>query len=143
MLRIAGGEPLGLRQSDIQLNGAALQMRLNAEDPQRDFFPSPGLVEELIWPQGEGVRVDTHLYQGYRVPPYYDSLLAKLIVHGADRAQALRRAQAAVAQTTLSGMASTLTLHGELLEQAWLHSADFHTGTLETWLATRRSGGAA
>jgi acetyl-CoA carboxylase biotin carboxylase subunit len=143
MLRIAGGEPLGLRQSDIQLNGAALQMRLNAEDPQRDFFPSPGLVEELIWPQGEGIRVDTHLYQGYRVPPYYDSLLAKLIVHGADRAQALRRAQAAVAQTTLSGMASTLTLHGELLEQAWLHSADFHTGTLETWLATRRSGGAA
>ncbi|MFJ4193478.1 acetyl-CoA carboxylase biotin carboxylase subunit [Pseudomonas sp. NPDC089534] len=143
MLRIAGGEPLGFKQSDIQLNGAALQMRLNAEDPQRDFFPSPGLVEELIWPQGEGIRVDTHLYQYYRVPPYYDSLLAKLIVHGADRAEALRRARAAVEQTTLSGMASTLTLHSELLEQAWLHSADFHTGTLETWLAARRHGGQA
>ena len=143
MLRIAGGEPLGLQQSDIRLNGAALQMRLNAEDPARDFFPSPGLVQALNWPEGEGVRVDTHLYEGYRVPPYYDSLLAKLIVHGSDRAEALARARLAVEQTTLSGMASTLSLHGELLEQSWLHDADFHTGTLETWLAARRSGGEA
>ncbi|MDB5984299.1 MAG: accC [Pseudomonas sp.] len=143
MLRIADGEPLGFRQSDIQLNGAALQMRLNAEDPARNFFPSPGLVEELIWPHGVGIRVDTHLYQGYRVPPYYDSLLAKLIVHGADRAEALARARVAVGQTTLTGMASTLSLHGELLEQPWLHSADFHTGTLETWLAERHSEGEA
>ncbi|MNX77317.1 Biotin carboxylase [compost metagenome] len=143
MLRIAGGEPLGLQQSDIRLNGAALQMRLNAEDPARDFFPSPGLVQALNWPEGEGVRVDTHLYEGYRVPPYYDSLLAKLIVHGSDRAEALARARLAVEQTTLTGMASTLSLHGELLEQPWLHDADFHTGTLETWLAERRSGGEA
>jgi acetyl-CoA carboxylase, biotin carboxylase subunit len=142
-LRLAGGEPLGFRQSDIEINGAALQMRLNAEDPARDFFPSPGLVQALNWPQGEGVRVDSHLYEGYRVPPYYDSLLAKLIVHGRDRAEALARARLAVEQTTLTGMASTLSLHGELLEQPWLHTADFHTGTLETWLAERRSGGAA
>ncbi|BAQ76312.1 acetyl-CoA carboxylase biotin carboxylase subunit [Pseudomonas sp. Os17] len=143
MLRIAGGEPLGLRQSDIQLNGAALQMRLNAEDPARDFFPSPGRVEQLVWPQGPGVRVDSHLYPGYAVPPYYDSLLAKLIVHGADRDQALARARLAVEQTTLSGMASTLSLHRELLAEPWLQQADFHTGTLETWLATRRAGGVA
>ncbi len=143
MLRIAGGEPLGLTQSDIRLNGAALQMRLNAEDPARHFLPSPGVVEALSWPQGDGIRVDTHLYQGYRVPPYYDSLLAKLIVHGADRAQALARARFAVQHTTLTGMASTLALHGELLEQPWLHSADFHTGTLETWLAERHSAGEA
>ncbi|MBI6952131.1 acetyl-CoA carboxylase biotin carboxylase subunit [Pseudomonas sp. CCOS 191] len=143
MLRIAGGEPLGLKQSDIEINGAALQMRLNAEDPARDFFPNPGLVQALNWPEGEGVRVDSHLYEGYRVPPYYDSLLAKLIVHGRDRTEALTRARLAVEQTTLTGMASTLSLHGELLEQPWLHTADFHTGTLETWLAERRSGGAA
>lgn len=143
MLRIAGGEPLGLRQSDIQLNGAALQMRLNAEDPARDFFPSPGRVEQLIWPQGPGVRVDSHLYPGYAVPPYYDSLLAKLIVHGADRDEALARARLAVEQTTLSGMASTLALHRELLAEPWLQQADFHTGTLETWLAARRAGGVA
>lgn len=143
MLRIAGGEPLALKQSDIQLKGAALQMRLNAEDPERDFFPCPGRVEELIWPQGAGIRVDTHLYAGYRVPPYYDSLLAKLIVQGADRAEALARALKAVEQTTLSGMASTLPLHRELLQQPWLHRADFNTGTLETWLAERRGGGKA
>ncbi|WP_047305685.1 acetyl-CoA carboxylase biotin carboxylase subunit [Pseudomonas fluorescens] len=143
MLRIAGGEPLGLRQSDIQLNGAALQMRLNAEDPARDFFPSPGRVEQLIWPQGPGVRVDSHLYPGYAVPPYYDSLLAKLIVHGADRDEALARARLVVEQTTLTGMASTLALHRELLAEPWLQQADFHTGTLETWLAARRAGGVA
>ena len=101
------------------------------------------MVESLIWPQGEGIRVDTHLYPGYRVPPYYDSLLAKLIVHGHDRTEALARARGAVANTTLTGMANTLALHGELLEQPWLHSADFHTGTLETWLTERRSGGEA
>ena len=143
MLRIAAGEPLGLQQSDIRLNGAAVQMRLNAEDPARNFFPSPGVVEALVWPQGEGVRVDTHLYQGYRVPPYYDSLLAKLIVHGADRSQALARASSAVEQTQLTGMASTLSLHGQLLKQPWLHSADFNTGTLETWLAEHSGGGDA
>lgn len=143
MLRIAGGELLAIEQSDIQLNGVALQMRLNAEDPARDFFPSPGLVEALVWPQGEGIRIDTHLYQGYRVPPYYDSLLAKLIVHGADRDEALARARRAVEQTTLGGVASTLSLHGELLTQPWLISADFNTGTLEAWLAADRSAGEA
>ena len=143
MLRIAGGELLAIEQSDIQLNGVALQMRLNAEDPARDFFPSPGLVEALVWPQGEGIRIDTHLYEGYRVPPYYDSLLAKLIVHGADRDEALARARRAVEQTTLGGMASTLSLHGELLTQPWLISADFNTGTLEAWLTADRSAGEA
>lgn len=141
MLRIAGGEPLYLQQCDIRLKGAALQMRLNAEDPARDFFPCPGLVAELIWPQGEGIRVDTHLYPGYRVPPNYDSLLAKLIVQGDDRAHALARALRAVQQTTLGGMTSTLSLHNELLQQPWLHSADFNTGTLEIWLTERRKGG--
>ncbi|MGV8346583.1 acetyl-CoA carboxylase biotin carboxylase subunit, partial [Pseudomonas aeruginosa] len=80
---------------DIRLNGAALERRINAEDPTRNFVPSPGTVERLEWPQGEGVRVDSHLYPGYRVPPYYDSLLAKLIVHGRDRDEAFARARQA------------------------------------------------
>ena len=143
MLRIAAGEPLGLRQSDIVLHGAALQMRVNAEDPARNFFPSPGVVQQLVWPQGSGVRVDSHLYEGYVVPPYYDSLLAKLIVHGRDRGEALARARIALEHTTLTGMASTLALHRELLAEPWLHQADFHTGTLENWLATRHSAGEA
>ncbi|RWU19172.1 acetyl-CoA carboxylase biotin carboxylase subunit [Pseudomonas alkylphenolica] len=135
MLRIASGEPLGLQQSDIVLRGAAIEMRVNAEDPARDFFPSPGLVDSLTWPQGEGVRVDSHLFSGYKVPAYYDSLLAKIIVHGNDRTQALARARKALADTTLSGMATTLALHAQLLEQPWLADARFNTGTLETWLA--------
>jgi len=143
MLRIAGGEPLSLQQADIHMRGAALEMRINAEDPERDFFPSPGTVTELHWPQGEGIRVESHLYAGYRVPPYYDSLLAKLVVHGDDRCEAIERAQAAVAATRLSGMATTLPLHQWLLEDARLQTARFDTGTLEIWLAERAATRAA
>ncbi|ADJ65583.1 acetyl-CoA carboxylase biotin carboxylase subunit [Herbaspirillum seropedicae] len=137
MLRIAGGEPLGLQQSDIRMQGAALEMRINAEDPERNFFPCPGTVAELQWPQGEGIRVESHLYAGYRIPPYYDSLLAKLVVHGKDRAQAIARAQAAVLATRITGMATTLSLHQWLLADARVQSARFDTGALETWLAER------
>ncbi|WP_295517907.1 acetyl-CoA carboxylase biotin carboxylase subunit [uncultured Pseudomonas sp.] len=137
MLRIAGGEPLTLRQDAIRLQGAALEMRINAEDPARNFFPCPGVVESLGWPQGEGVRVDSHLYPGYRVPPYYDSLLAKIIVYGRDRAEAFARARQALADTELTGMATTLSLHRWLLADARVQAAQFDTGTLETWLAER------
>lgn len=134
MLRVAGGEPLGLMQSDIKLNGAAIQMRVNAEDPGRDFFPCPGTVVELQWPEGEGVRVDSHLFKGYKVPPYYDSLLAKVITYGSDREEALAIARQAVSATKLEGMATTLSLHALLLNQPWVARADFNTGTLEQWL---------
>ncbi|MDT4834834.1 Biotin carboxylase [compost metagenome] len=137
MLRIAAGEKLALRQEDIRLQGAALEMRINAEDPERNFFPSPGVVESLGWPQGEGVRVDSHLYPGYRVPAYYDSLLAKIIVHGKDRAEAFARAQQALDGTTLTGMATTLPLHQWLLADPRVRAAQFDTGTLEVWLAER------
>jgi acetyl-CoA carboxylase biotin carboxylase subunit len=137
MLRIAGGEPLAWQQSEIQMAGAALEMRINAEDPARNFFPCPGTVAELSWPQGPGIRVESHLYPGYRVPPYYDSLLAKLVVHGADRAQAIARAQAALAATQLTGMATTLPLHQWLLADDRVRHARFDTGALESWLAER------
>ncbi|WP_417661656.1 acetyl-CoA carboxylase biotin carboxylase subunit [Pseudomonas sp.] len=137
MLRIAGGEPLTLRQSDICLNGVALEMRINAEDPERNFFPCPGVVESLSWPEGEGIRIESHIFQGYRVPPYYDSLLAKIIVHAADREQAFARAREALAATELTGMATTLTLHRSLLEETCICAGDFDTGTLERLLAER------
>ena len=101
------------------------------------FLPSPGTVERLEWPQGEGVRVDSHLYPGYRVPPYYDSLLAKLIVHGRDRDEAFARARQALERTVLAGMATTLPLHRWLLADARVQAAQFDTATLETWLAER------
>ncbi|MBT8769241.1 acetyl-CoA carboxylase biotin carboxylase subunit [Metapseudomonas boanensis] len=137
MLRIAGGESLSLRQDDIHIQGAALEMRINAEDPARNFFPSPGLVEELVWPQGEGIRVESHLFEGYRVPAYYDSLLAKLVVHGGDRAEAFARAEAALDATRLTGMATTIALHRLLLADPAVRDGQFDTGTLEPWLAER------
>ncbi|MCY1428901.1 Biotin carboxylase [compost metagenome] len=137
MLRIAAGEKLEWSQEEIRLEGAALEMRINAEDPERNFLPSPGVVESLGWPQGEGVRVDSHLYPGYRVPAYYDSLLAKIIVHGKDRAEAFARAQQALESTTLTGMATTLPLHQWLLADPRVRAAQFDTGTLEVWLAER------
>lgn len=137
MLRIAGGEPLSLSQEAIRLQGAALEMRINAEDPARNFFPSPGVVRSLSWPQGEGVRVDSHLFEGYRVPAYYDSLLAKVVVQGADRNEAFARAEQALAATRLTGMATTLPLHRLLLADAAVRDGQFDTGTLEPWLVER------
>lgn len=137
MLRIAGGEPLSLSQAEIRLQGAALEMRINAEDPARNFFPSPGVVQSLSWPQGEGVRVDSHLFEGYRVPAYYDSLLAKVVVQGADRNEAFARAEQALATTRLTGMATTLPLHRLLLADAAVRDGQFDTGTLEPWLVER------
>lgn len=137
MLRIAGGEPLPLSQEEIRLQGAALEMRINAEDPARNFFPSPGVVQSLSWPQGEGVRVDSHLFEGYRVPAYYDSLLAKVVVQGADRSEAFARAEQALAATRLTGMATTLPLHRLLLADAAVRDGQFDTGTLEPWLVER------
>ncbi|MDH1108379.1 acetyl-CoA carboxylase biotin carboxylase subunit [Pseudomonas otitidis] len=137
MLRIAGGEPLSLSQEAIRLQGAALEMRINAEDPARNFFPSPGVVQSLSWPQGEGVRVDSHLFEGYRVPAYYDSLLAKVVVQGADRNEAFARAEQALAATRLTGMATTLPLHRLLLADAAVRDGQFDTCTLEPWLVER------
>ncbi|WMR31608.1 acetyl-CoA carboxylase biotin carboxylase subunit [Metapseudomonas otitidis] len=137
MLRIAGGEPLSLSQEAIRLQGAALEMRINAEDPARNFFPSPGVVQSLSWPQGEGVHVDSHLFEGYRVPAYYDSLLAKVVVQGADRNEAFARAEQALAATRLTGMATTLPLHRLLLADAAVRDGQFDTGTLEPWLVER------
>lgn len=135
MLRIAGGEPLMWQQADIRMQGAAIEMRINAEDPQRNFFPCPGTVAELVWPQGQGIRVESHLYAGYRVPPYYDSLLAKLVVHGRDRSEALQRAALALDATRLTGMATTLPLHQWLVADARVRNAQFDTAALERWLA--------
>ncbi|CAG9000574.1 MAG: Biotin carboxylase [Candidatus Celerinatantimonas neptuna] len=135
MIRIALGEPLSLTQEQIELKGAALEMRINAEDPKLNFFPSPGTISELCWPQGEGIRIESHIYAGYTIPPYYDSLLAKLIVHGENRSQAFERADEALQQLCLSGVATTIPLHQMLLHDPLIQSANFNTNTLEHWLS--------
>ena len=138
MLRIADGEPLRLRQQDIAIRGAAIECRINAEDPKRNFAPSPGRVEHVRWPGGPGVRVDSMLYPGCSVPPYYDSLLAKLIVWDESRAAALARMARALDEVELTGVHSTLALHRELLEDADVLAGRYHTIYLEAWMQRDR-----
>jgi len=129
-IAIASGEGLRIAQAELKFTGAAIELRVNAEDPERDFAPSPGVVGEVHWPGGEGLRVDTHIESGSRVPPYYDSLLGKIIASGADRDQALARARQAVAQSRLSGVSTNLALHTRVLADAEFAAGGVDTGYL-------------
>jgi acetyl-CoA carboxylase biotin carboxylase subunit len=117
-IRLASGEPLALRQEQVQLRGHAIEFRINAEDPGDNFAPQTGTVEELQLPGGPGVRVDTHLYPGYEVPPYYDSLLAKLIVWGETREVALARSRRALAEFQVTGIKTNLPFHRGIIDNA-------------------------
>ena len=132
-IRIAGGEPLGLRQQDIPFRGHAIECRVTAEDPV-SFAPSPGRITAYAAPGGPGVRVDSHCFTGYTVPPYYDSLVAKLITHGADRAEALARMRRAVAEYVVEGIKTTLPLHARLLADPRFTAGDYSTTFLESGL---------
>ncbi|HET7636530.1 MAG TPA: acetyl-CoA carboxylase biotin carboxylase subunit [Candidatus Limnocylindria bacterium] len=130
-VRLAAGERLSLRQEQVQLRGHAIEFRINAEDPGADFAPQAGPIEELHLPAGPGVRVDTHLYPGYEVPPYYDSLLAKLIVWGEDRAQALARSRRALAEFHIGGITTNLAFHRGIIENAAFLDAEVSTNMLD------------
>jgi acetyl-CoA carboxylase, biotin carboxylase subunit len=134
-LRIADGEPLRFRQGDIVLRGAALECRINAEDPEQDFRPNPGRIDELVWPAGPGVRIDSMLYQGYSVPPFYDSLLAKLIVFDESRAAALARLERALRELRIGGVKTTAPLHQALLADDDVRAGRYHTNYLEAWMS--------
>ena len=135
MIRIAGGEPLRFKQADIVMRGVAIECRINAEDPEKNFMPSPGKVHEVILPGGPGVRVDSMLYPGYTVPPWYDSLLAKLVVHAEDRPAAIARMRRALGELHIEGVKTTRGLHLMLMDEPRFQSADFDTNALEGWLA--------
>ena len=134
MIRIAGGEPLRLRQEDIRRQGHAIECRINAEDPFSDFMPNPGQIENLSLPGGPGVRFDSLLYPGYAVPPFYDSLLGKLIVWDEDRSRALARLARALNELEISGIKTTIPLHQALVIDPSVRGAAFHTKFLEQWL---------
>ncbi|MGE3254820.1 acetyl-CoA carboxylase biotin carboxylase subunit [Pseudonocardia sp.] len=136
-LRIAAGEPLRFAQSDIAARGHAVEFRICAEDPDRGFLPTPGAVGRVALPAGPWVRCDTWLEPDTRVSPYYDSLLAKVVVWGEDRAGALRRARRALREFAVEGVATTAGLMTELLDEPWFAAGEFHTGTVEEWLARR------
>src|SRR5215207_5809264 len=133
-IRVAGGEPLSLKQEDVPFNGWAMEFRINAEDPEKDFMPSPGEISFLDVPGGPGVRVDSAIYQGYKIPPFYDSLVAKLIVWALTREEAINRARRALREYRLEGIKTTIPLHIRLLEEKALRSGDYHTGYLEELL---------
>ena len=135
MILIAQGEPLRLAQPEVRTRGAAIEVRINAEDPERDFRPSPGRVAALTLPAGPGVRVDTMLYPGCVVPPYYDSLLAKIIVHAETRALALARLRRALDEFDIEGVVTTASLHKRLSRLSEVQDAQFDTGFLERLLA--------
>lgn len=139
MLRIAGGEPLRLKQEDIAVRGHAIEVRLNAEDPARDFAPAPGQISELRVPGGPGVRFDSMLYQGYQVPPFYDSLLAKLIVHGETREAAITRLIRALSELRIGGLKTTKPLFLALAADPAVRAGAVHTRWLEGWLTENAS----
>jgi acetyl-CoA carboxylase, biotin carboxylase subunit len=131
-IRIAAGEPLGLSQADVVTRGHAIEFRINAEDAEREFRPAAGVVERYLAPGGPGVRMDSHLYAGYEVPPFYDSLLGKLIVWGPTRAAAIERGQVALAELMIEGLVTNVPIH-----QALLSSEAFLEGRMTTNLLDR------
>ena len=136
-IRIAAGEPLGLRQSDVTTRGHAIEFRINAEDPAHDFRPGAGVIERYHAPGGPGVRMDSHLYPGYEVPPYYDSLLGKLIIWGPDRPTAIARGRAALEELLVEGVVTNIEIHRALLENEAFLEGRMTTNLLD------RVGGAA
>jgi acetyl-CoA carboxylase biotin carboxylase subunit len=131
-LRVAANEPLPLTQADVTVTGHAIECRINAEDPDDDFRPSPGTVTRLQFPEGEGIRVDTHLSSGDRIPPNYDSMVAKLLVHADTREAAIERMEAALADTVVDGVRNNLELHKRILAWEAFRSGQYDTRSLET-----------
>jgi acetyl-CoA carboxylase biotin carboxylase subunit len=139
-LAVAEGLPLRIRQQDVVLTGHAVECRINAEDWADGFRPSPGRVEQVVLPVGEGLRVDTHVQGGSVVPPFYDSLLAKLIVHGRDRDDALDRARAALDLLSIRGVTTTVPVHRALLGDPEFRAGGVDTAFFERFLTTQPAG---
>jgi acetyl-CoA carboxylase biotin carboxylase subunit len=134
-IRVAAGEPLPFKQEDIQVRGAAIECRINAEDASRNFQPSPGKIERLIVPGGFGVRFDSHVYSGYTVSPYYDSMIGKLIVHQPTRREAIDCMSRALGELRVDGIKTTAPLHREILSHAAFHECRIDTTFVErTWM---------
>ncbi|NOD35102.1 MULTISPECIES: acetyl-CoA carboxylase biotin carboxylase subunit [unclassified Ruegeria] len=133
-IRVAAGEPMSFGQEDLEINGHAIEVRINAEKLP-NFSPCPGKITAYHAPGGLGVRMDSALYDGYSIPPYYDSLIAKLIVQGRDRAEALARLERALGELIVDGIDTTVPLFHALLQEPDLHSGDYNIHWLERWLA--------
>jgi acetyl-CoA carboxylase biotin carboxylase subunit len=134
---IAAGEPLKLSQGDIEFRGHAIECRINAEDPFDDFRPSPGRIEMYYPPGGRGVRLDSHAYAGYTIPPHYDSMIAKVITFGKDRREAMDKMSRALSEYLITGIKTTIPF-----EQAILQDPNFRRGVYSTNFVEQLLGGA-
>jgi len=130
-IRVAAGEPLSFRQEDVQCRGAAIECRINAENPDKNFMPNPGTIEEIFAPGGLGVRFDSHVYAGYTVPPHYDSMIGKLIVHRPTRAEAIATMRRALAELQVKGISTTAAFHDRVLQHPEFVSGKHDTKFVE------------
>ncbi|MEL6385369.1 MAG: acetyl-CoA carboxylase biotin carboxylase subunit, partial [Cyanobacteria bacterium J06626_18] len=126
-IRIAQGHPLSVTQEQVQLRGHAIECRINAEDPNHNFRPAPGRISGYLPPGGPGVRIDSHVYTDYEIPPYYDSLVGKLIVWGPDRPTAIRRMKRALRECAITGLPTTIPFHQMVLENPQFRSGEVYT----------------
>ena len=134
-ISIAAGNKLGIKQEEVEIRGHAIECRINAEDPRKNFMPQPGHVEKLQFPSGPGVRFDTMIYAGYDIPPFYDSLLGKLIVWDKNRPRAIARMQRALGELEITGVETTKTIHQSLINDHQVREGDVYTSFLDDWLA--------
>lgn len=139
-INIAAGLPLSVTQRDVKLHGHAIECRINAEDPDRDFMPAAGLINGYVAPGGFGVRVDSHVYSGYAIPPYYDSMISKLVCWAPDREQARRRMYRALKEYVITGVKTTLPFYQDLVEDPVFISGNFDTGFLEDYHKRHQEG---
>ncbi len=138
---VASGEKLGYTQDEVKLRGHAIECRINAEDPEHDFMPCPGTIDGYFTPGGFGIRVDSHVYPGYSIPPYYDSMLGKLICWGENRVQARRRMYQALKEYVITGVKTTIPFHQEIIEDEVFSSGKFNTGFIEDFYKRRNKEG--
>src|SRR5690625_4393054 len=129
-IKIANNEPLSYKQEDIELNGWSIECRINAEDPFNNFMPQPGKVDMYLAPGGLGVRVDSAVYPEYFIPPFYDSMLAKIITHGRTREEAIQRMKRALDEFVVEGVKTTIPFHSRIMEHDVFVQGDFNTNFL-------------
>jgi acetyl-CoA carboxylase biotin carboxylase subunit len=137
-IRIAQGERLRLGQEDVVLRGHAIECRINAEDPEHNFRPNPGKISGYLPPSGPGVRMDSHVYTDYEIPPYYDSLIGKLIVWGRDRPAAIKRMRRALRECAITGLPTTISFHQKVLETPEFLRGDVYTNFVETVMMPKK-----
>lgn len=136
-IKIAAGEKLSFSQDDIKFDGWAIECRINAEDPDNNFMPFPGKIENLHFPAGRGVRIDSHIYSGYSIPPFYDSMIAKLISHGKDRKEAIKVMQRALDEFVISPIKTTVPFHKNVFNNPQFLRGKYYTDFVEKLLESK------